>query len=73
MKTPKDSGPDDSGANLVVFLAFIAALFGLFFPGGFSDRLLVVSVPLAVIGAGLKIAAAVRHTGRGSAQSAPDV
>lgn len=73
MSSKKDSDPDDYTPSFVLFLAFIAIFAALFFPGGFGDRLLIASVPLAVIGGCLKIASAVRHTGRGSAELATAV
>ncbi|GAB3238414.1 hypothetical protein GCM10027447_37980 [Glycomyces halotolerans] len=63
--TPEDEPQDDSLPNLFLFLAFISMFVGVLTldPAiGFS----IAAVSLSIIGAGLKIASAIRHSGRRS-------
>ncbi|WP_026932438.1 hypothetical protein [Glycomyces tenuis] len=55
------TGPDDSVADVVLFLAFIAVVVSFIAPWA---GLYVAAVCLSIIGVGLKIAAAIRHAGQ---------
>lgn len=61
MSNENDPGPDDSGANVVLLLAWIAII-ATPFVIGWPFGIATAAVCLTVMGVGLKITAAVRHT-----------